>query len=541
MNSFLKHHQRSIRFTYSCFDRILFNAIIQPLQRPPVIVGYLSKYRNAPPLSPKYFRGISENYHQWVESFAENQGLKILQPPKGVRREDWVEPFYRRLRSPSGVAAILKSRENARVAVSYPTKTGGHRIEVYNRFVWQYYFYVRDEQFGRMFFRICPYFPFNARICLNGHEWLAHQMRRHGISFRQEDNAFLSCSDPERLQKLSDSFSSDDIAGCVAEWLQRLIPFFTPEERRRGGCDHRLFVSQVEYATNLVFKRRAALDLMCERLFDLNRTIGRPDKLATIFGRRITKRYRGQLKTEISDHHLGNPVIRSQFKQGSIKQYVRNYLLLRAEATSYNTRDLGIGKSVKHLAELREALRSINDRYLEIQQDVLETWVDRGQLDRLRQPQTSDSGRRTPGLRLDDRRLLAVMQALVAFSNLCHGGEFRTKDVHEEVAKALHLTTETYTLAQLRYDLQKLRAKDLVLKIPGSQKYRLTPEGYRVCLVFLKLFHRVYAPLTAGACDPLPHDALLPEHQRSTLDGLYETIGHHLDLLLGYVGLRRTG
>jgi hypothetical protein len=280
---------------------------------------------------------------------------------------------------------------------------------------------------------------------------------------------------------------------------------------------------------------------MCERLFDLNRTIGRPDKLATIFGRRITKRYRGQLKTEISDHHLGNPVIRSQFKQGSIKQYVRNYLLLRAEATSYNTRDLGIGKSVKHLAELREALRSINDRYLEIQQDVLETWVDRGQLDRLRQPQTSDSGRRTPGLRLDDRRLLAVMQALVAFSNLCHGGEFRTKDVHEEVAKALHLTTETYTLAQLRYDLQKLRAKDLVLKIPGSQKYRLTPEGYRVCLVFLKLFHRVYAPLTAGACDPLPHDALLPEHQRSTLDGLYETIGHHLDLLLGYVGLRRTG
>ncbi len=69
-------------------------------------------------------------------------------------------------------------------------------------------------------------------------------------------------------------------------------------------------------------------------------------------------------------------------------------------------------------------MSGINDRYLAIQQDVLETYVDRGQLARLRQPTITPSGRRTPGLKLDDPRLLAVMQALTCFVHLSRGGRF---------------------------------------------------------------------------------------------------------------------
>lgn len=539
MNSFVEHHEQSIRFTYSCFDRILFNAIIQPLQQPAVVVGYLDKIRHAPPLAPKYFRQISEDYHRWVEDMAQSQRLQIVEPPKGVRREDWVEPFYRRL-SPSGIAVILKTRENARVAVSYPSKLGGHRIELYTRFVWQYYFYLQDADFGRMFLRICPYFPFNARVCMNGHEWLAQQMRKLGISFRKEANAFRSCSDPARLQQLSDRFSWKDITICADRWFSRLVPFFT-DASRNHGCRHSLFSSQVEYCTNLVFKRRRALDGLCERLFDLNRTIGRPEKLTTIFGRRITKAYRGELKTEINDHHLGNPVIRSSYKSSSVKQYLRDHLILRTETTSYNTRDLGTKKSVTELPKLRKVMGSVNDRYLDAQQDVLQTYLDRGHLARLREPTVSQTGRRTPGLKLDDPRLLAVMKSLVAFANLCAAKGFRTKDVHEDTAKALNQTMETYTLGRLRYDLGKLRAKGLVERIPHSQSYRLTPEGYKVCLVFLKLFHRIYAPLTSGSLDPVPEDSLLPEHRRSILDALYCTISEAIDLLVDHVGLKLAG
>jgi hypothetical protein len=292
-----------------------------------------------------------------------------------------------------GIGVILKSRENARVAVSFP-KQGNH-IELLNRFVWQYYFYLQDRDFGRMFIRVCPYFPFNCRICINGHEWLACRLREEGIRFQQCGNAFRNCADPDRLQALSDSFSPKHILACAHRWLAQLVPFFTDRERRHQGFGYRLFVSQVEYCNNLIFERRAALDRLHERLLDLNRTIGAPDKMAVIFGRRIPKHIDAGLKTQISDHGLGQPIIRSEYKSSSIKQYVRDHLISRTEATSY-----------------------------------------------------------------------------------------------------------------------------------------------RFAVLYLKLFHKVYAPLTAGTLAPMPSDEHLPPERRALLDRLYTAVDHALHQLSAHVGLK---
>jgi hypothetical protein len=536
MNAFIEHHQPSVRFDYACFDRILLNGVIQVLQNPACVVGFLKEKRQAARVTPAYFRAISTDYHHFVQAFAEQRHVEILMPPKGVRREQWVEPFYQQLHGQNGVAVILKARENARVAVSFPRQ--GDHVELLNRFVQQYYFYLRDQDFGRMFLRICPYFPFSARICLNGHEWLACRLREEGLAFEQCANAFRTCANPARLQELSDHFSPGHIEACGHRWLAQLVPFFTDQERRHQGFGYRLFVSQVEYCTNLVFERRAALDRLHERLLDLNRSIGHPDKIAMIFGRRITTHTDAGLKTQILDHDLGQAVIRSEYKSSSIKQYARDNLILRTETTSYHTPDLGVNKSVEHLPALRQAMATANDRYLDVQQDVLETFVDRGQLHELRQPTVSPSGRRTPGLKLDDPRLLAVLQALVGFALLAGRGRFRTTDLHATAAEALGKTTESYTLGQLRYDLAKLRGKGLVERIAGTQAYRLPPTGYRIAVLYLKLFHRVYAPLTAGIVDPVPWDELLPPERRDTLDRLYVAVDCALNQLLESVGLK---
>jgi hypothetical protein len=73
--------------------------------------------------------------------------------------------------------------------------------------------------------------------------------------------------------------------------------------------------------------------------------------------------------------------------------------------------------------------------------------------------------------------------------------------------------------------LSKLRAKALVEKVPHSRRYRLTREGYSICLVFLKLFDRVYAPLTAGLLQPVAGDSRLQQKKRSQLDRLYTPTG----------------
>jgi hypothetical protein len=273
--------------------------------------------------------------------------------------------------------------------------------------------------------------------------------------------------------------------------------------RTLAGCRHRLFFSQVEYCDNVIFHRRAALDELGARLLDANRTIGQPNKITVIFGRKITKRYRGQLQTVIEDLDLPNPVIRSHYGHGFIKQYVRDHLLLRTEAATNNVTDYAVPKAIDHLAQLRPKLSSIVDTYLDVQQDILETFVDRGQLRTLSHPTILPTGKRIPGLKLDHPRQLALMHALVRFSHIAAGSTFTTADLHARAAAAMSGSPDVYRLSSLRYELSKLRAKGLVEKLPGSRRYRLLPEGYRICLVFLKLFDRIYAPLTAGLFRPV--------------------------------------
>ena len=71
-----------------------------------------------------------------------------------------------------------------------------------------------------------------------------------------------------------------------------------------------------------------------------------------------------------------------------------------------------------------------------------------------------------------------------------------------------------------------------------SRRYRLLPNGYRICLVFLKLFERIYAPLTAGLLRPFPADNKLQNQRLSQLDRLYQRVVLALDDLVQAVGLK---
>jgi len=115
-------------------------------------------------------------------------------------------------------------------------------------------------------------------------------------------------------------------------------------------------------------------------------------------------------------------------------------------------------------------------------------------------------------------------------------GRFRTRDLHQRAAEALGVTTDSYRLGQLRYDHAKLRAKGLVLKVPKTQTYRLTAQGFRLCVLFLKLFHRVYGPLAAAVVKPVAHDGVLHDDRRGTLDHLYAAVDRALDGLLDHLG-----
>lgn len=183
-------------------------------------------------------------------------------------------------------------------------------------------------------------------------------------------------------------------------------------------------------------------------------------------------------------------------------------------------------------------MSEIIDNYHNAQQDLLETFVDRGQLRKLAEPTVLANGKRIPGLQLDPPRQLAVMHALVRFANIAAGSTFTTSEVYAPAWDALGSDASRYSLASFRYDLSKLRAKGLLEKIPHSRRYRLVGKGYSVCLIFLKLFERIYAPLTAALLQPFAGDHKLARDKRSELDRLYQCIVDDLRALLLAVGLK---
>jgi hypothetical protein len=102
------------------------------------------------------------------------------------------------------VVVILKAREPARImtAIGTATDNRGH-LQFAQRWVVHYNVYLNDRRWGRRFVRVCSYFPFSARVCLNQHDWIANRLREEGITFPQCKNAFLQCRDPQRLQALA--------------------------------------------------------------------------------------------------------------------------------------------------------------------------------------------------------------------------------------------------------------------------------------------------------------------------------------------------
>ena len=130
------------------------------------------------------------------------------------------------------------------------------------------------------------------------------------------------------------------------------------------------------------------------------------------------------------------------------------------------------------------------------------------------------------------------MHSLVRFANVAAGGAFTTADLYVPALDALGQTEAQYSLASFRYDLSKLRHKGLVEKVPHSRRYRLAGKGYSICLVFLKLFEKIYAPLTAGLLAPFRGDRILADEKRCQLDRLYQRICDGLDAILREVGLK---
>jgi hypothetical protein len=253
------------------------------------------------------------------------------------------------------------------------------------------------------------------------------------------------------------------------------------------------------------------------------------DKMATIFGTRLSRRHRGKLAGALDRIEHGHHVYRAYFKNAFLKQYEKFATFLRNELCSNNLADFGLRKSLDHLDAVRSTFQAITDRFAGFQAQWLNVHVDFPLLQRIALPITVGAGR-YPGIKIHDVRVIRLLEVLL--HGATHVAGWSVKEIHDAVLASFHLSANTYGLNRLRYDLRKLKGHGLIERDGARYAYRLTSKGVQVALLFLFFHKRLWGPL---ANSRLHHQPNAQNRPNSRLEAAYhradKAIEHIVELL----------
>ena len=433
-----------------------------------------------------------------------------------------------------GVYFIFKSMEQGstfRVTVpKYPTADPDYRILAHQRSRFtHYYFYVRDEVLGPMVIRVASFFPFQTTYYLNGHSFIEQELARAQIGFRKNDNAFLAVDDVAALQAAADRLSPDVIRKRLDYWTLILGPKFSAKERKAINLSRFYAIAQIEYCRNFIFKRHFPIHKLFERSCELGLWRLTADKMAAIFGTRLSCRHRGKLASVIDRIEHGHHVYRTYFKNAFLKQYEKFSTFLRNELCSNNLANFGLRKGLDHLDAVRQTFQAITDRFAGFQAQWLNVHVDFPLLQRIALPITVGAVR-YPGIKIHETRVIRLLEVLLHGGT--HVGGWTAKQIHQAVLTTFHLSERAYGLNRLRYDLRKLKGHGLLERDGSRYAYRLTSKGVQIALLFLFFHKRLCGPLANSRFHHRPD----PQHRpNSRLEAAYHradnAIEHIVNLL----------
>lgn len=511
METFSRLFGSLLAFVYHCFDRIVIQGYLPLLCRPEHIVHFYRHVHGIEPITKEVLRKRTEEYQQWVEAHARKQDIPIEWAEKGVRKEDYVRPHGAAMKRQKqyGVYFIFKSMERGPTFRSappnYPTDDPNYRIirKKWSRYT-HYYFYIRDEVLGFLAICVGSFLPFPTTYYLNGHQFIEGELQRQGVAFRTRDNAVVWVADREALQAAADRLTAKVIQQRLDYWTLVVGPKFSKTERNQINLRRGYSINQVEYCRNFVFPRQAPLHKLFERSCDLGLYRLTADKVAQIFGWRITKKLRGKLPSTLEKLDPGHHVFRAYSKSAFVRMYEKLSIFLRIEACSNRLKDFGLNKGLENLETVRTTLAAVTDRFAALEAEALHTPVDFPLLQRLALP-ISHGQSKIPGIQIHDRRMIRLLEVLLHTGTQIHG--WSSRDLHRRVLEAFRLSQQDYTLTQLRYDLRKLKAHGLVQRQGSRYSYRLTDKGTRVALIFTLFHQRICGPLANSLFRPRPAPA----------------------------------
>jgi hypothetical protein len=502
-------------------DRMYLNVYQPRLQTDRGVAAFFRFHRGETFASSALMAPMSTAFIAAVERFVEQEQIPLITFTKGQRKDDIAKQYHAHSSGTEGIRFVGKAQEktsvfrtekrrNPETGQTYPW------IVRSTAMVNHYYFYGFDDDFGPFFIKFCSYFPYNAKLCINGHEYVKRQLVKEGIAFEALDNGVLTCANPRRLQQLCDGLSAAKIEALLRKWLRRLPHPFTAKDR---AADYRYEASmlQAEFSLTQVLDRPLSGRVFFEEVIRENLDLGRPDQVQLIFARRVTKRTPGRFRTRVLTEGV-TPSLHIDYKHSRIKQYHKEGRALRTETTINDTRDFGIGKRLCNLPALRQVGFQANRRLLDVQRISQDCAVGEDAFRRVNDPVEID-GQRASGLRFADAAVQALLSVLLMFRLLPRG--FSNRDLRDHWAPLLGKAPDDMTPGQMGYHLRRLRLHGMIERIPGTHRYRLTREGGRAALFCTRTYNRLLRP---GLAQIIPEEALDDSDLRRGFDQLDDKI-----------------
>ena len=282
-------------FELESIDRLYCNLYVPQLQRAEGIVGFIRGHLGQPIASTAVIAPMSRDFVTRLRGFAGQRGIPRIDFARGQRKDDVMHQHLARFQAAGrteGVMFIGRAQEKNTVFRTEKRRAADGRAYPWivrtTSVVNQFYVHCVDEDFGAFFVKFSSYFPYGAKLLINGHHYAQAQAAKAGIGFTALDNGFAACDDLAAVQAICDSLTEDKIEALARKWLD-ILPSPYSAADQAAGYRYDISVLQAEFSLTQVLDKPLSGRIFFDQVIADNLDIGRPDQVGLIFDRHIVR------------------------------------------------------------------------------------------------------------------------------------------------------------------------------------------------------------------------------------------------------------
>ena len=500
-NALTERYSANLHGVLSCYDRLIVTGTLPGA----CYAGGMTSFLYAKGIRifdyPRFAEPLRDRIRERAHEVCAAAGVQIEHVNKSrIRKEDLVSRVLAVRGDAPGLVHVLSAMESCPSYKPWLDKSNGH---VFLRGdtgkCLHYYFYFIDEEFGLCYLRVPTWAPFGLQFYCNGHSALAIALKREGIDFVQEDNAFLRVANVERAQALADRLNPEALHRRLDRYAKCLCPVLDVFAQT-----YHWSLRQVEYSTDLMFRSEQILVPLYDALSRQAVLAADAERVAGFLGKKITPQLAQELGSRLSTRIEGR-CIKHYMGAVGIKAYDKFSRVLRIETTvndvsffkhhrkvehrgRHATRELAaLKKSIYSLIDLREILLGCNQRYLAFLASLDDPSAGERDLQRLSQARvgTDPSVKGLNFFNTTEQTLLRTLQR----------GEF---NIHGW-RRADLLARLNLTPSAMSRQLKRLHLLGLIKKVSHTYRYYLTRIGRAAIAAACSLTRFNIVPALASA------------------------------------------